>query len=221
MNFKYYKTESLIIFIVALYFPCSFLSDWLEPLFKKWTMVDSIVKMSHSFSTLTFMSIGFVFVNEIGWRLKIFNVKIFKWLVDLPNLNGRYKGRLISTYEDPETGKPVSKECVIEIRQNASKIHLCSYFSDDDGKSPSSSSKSVLEQFVREKSGFFKLYYIYENDTRFSEGEVRNHTGTSYFLYYPDIKTLQGDYYNQRLNKGEFSVEFQQSNRLGRFKEKI
>jgi SMODS-associating 2TM, beta-strand rich effector domain len=214
MNFKYYKTEFLIIFIVALYFPCSFLSEWLEPIFKRWTMIDSIVKMSHSFSTLTLMSIGFIFVNEVGWKLKI-----FKWLVDLPNLNGRYKGRLLSTFLDPDTGKTISKECVIEIRQNASRIHLSAYFSDDGAKSPSSSSHSVSEQLVRERSGFFKLYYIYVNDTGFLEGEVRNHTGTSYFLYYPDIKTLHGDYYNQRLNKGEFSVVFQQRKKLGRFKE--
>jgi hypothetical protein len=216
MNFKYYKTEFLIIFIVGLYIPCSFLSDWLESFFKAWTMVDGIIKMSHSFSTLTLMSIGFIFVNEVGWKLRA-----FKWLVNIPNMNGRYKGRLISTYIDPRTGHPVTKECVIEIKQNASKIHLSSYFSDEGATAPSSSSHSVSEQLVREESGFFKLYYIYVNDTGFLDGEVRNHTGTSYFLYYPDIKTLKGDYYNQRLNKGEFSVAFQQRKRLGRFKEKI
>jgi hypothetical protein len=164
------------------------------------------------------MLIVMVFVDKIGWKWVL-----FKWLVDLPNLNGRYKGHLMSSYADSK-GAAIKKECVVEIRQTASKVHVSSYFSDTADGPTTSSSHSVLEDIRKEENGFFKLYYIFVNDTGFLEGEVRNHTGTANFSYLKDAnkrKILSGEYYNQRLNKGTIIVEFQQRRRLGRFNEEI
>lgn len=215
MNFKYYKTELLVIFILVLYFPCSFLSDYIEKLTRQSTMLDSMSRTSHSFSTLTLMLVVIVFIDKVGWKWRV-----FKWLVDLPNLNGRYKGHLLSSYADSK-GVSTRKECVVEIRQTASKVHISSYFADGSSSPTTSSSHSVSEEIRKEENGFFKLYYIFVNDTGFLEGEVRNHTGTANFSYLKDKKTLSGEYYNQRLNKGAIVVQFQQKKKLGRFNEEI
>jgi len=213
MNFKYYKTELLIIFIIVIYFPCSYLSEVLERAVDKFTMLSRIVQISDSLSTLTFMTVVIFFIDRIGWRWRL-----FKWLVDLPDLNGRYKGQLESSFKDAG-GQPVIKDCVIEIKQTASKIHISSYFAEAATSTTSSSSHSVLLEVKKEENGFFKLYYIFVNDTGSLQGEVRNHSGTANFYYFPDNKSLAGDYYNQRLNKGEITVQFQQKKRLGRFNE--
>lgn len=215
MNFKYYKPERLVIFIVILYFPCSFLSEFIEGLCKKWDMLERIVLDSHSFSTLTLMILAIFFVNKVGWKWSLFG-----WLIDIPNLNGRYSGELISSYKD-ENGQPVKKTCIVEIKQDASGIHISSYFANNNAEAASSSSHSISEAIVKEKNDFFKLYYIFVNDTGFLESEVRNHTGTATFFYYPDVKTLEGEYYNQRMNKGTLTVKFVQRKRLGRFNEQI
>jgi hypothetical protein len=215
MNFKYYKPERLVIFIIILYFPFSFLSELIERACKRWDMLERIVLDSHSFSTLTLLILAIVFVNKVGWKWSI-----FKWLIDIPNLNGRYSGELVSSYKD-EGGQFVKKTCVVEIRQNASEIHVSSYFSNSGSEAASSSSHSISEAIVKEQNDFFKLYYIFVNDTGFLENEVRNHTGTATFFYYPDVKILEGEYYNQRMNKGTLKVRFIQKKRLGRFIEQI
>ena len=180
-----------------------------------WRMLDNISRISHSFSTLTLMTAVMIGVNTVGWKWRL-----FRWMVDLPDLNGRYKGELMSSFIGPG-GLPTRKPCVVEIRQTASKLHISSYFADEVTGLASSSSHSVLEEIKKEENGFFKVYYVFVNDTGFLEGEIRNHTGTANFSYFPDKRTLSGEYYNQRCNRGTIVVQFQQEETLGRFNEEI
>ncbi len=139
-----------------------------------------------------------------------------KWLVNVPNLNGRYEGELISTFIDTETNLPIRKKCVIEVSQNASKIKLHSYYGELDNSQQTSQASSVSEEIVKLSSGFFEVFYIYSNSANALETKLNNHNGTCSLKYFPDIKVLEGEYYNQRGLKGTIKATFVQEKLLGR-----
>ncbi len=160
----------------------------------------------------------FLYIDKIGWKKKYLH-----WLVKIPNLNGRYKGELLSSYNDPE-GNRVLKDLVIEIKQNASSIKVSSYVSDKGKDIQTSSSFSISEELVKDQYGFYILYFIYSNEvntfqTQFiNQSEIHNHFGLQRFKYFPDIKFLEGEYFNQRQNLGTIKVWYEQEQLLGRFK---
>lgn len=209
MNFKYYKTERLVIFILLLSILYNYVTEKIALCLKGHETIKQIFDYVDIISTLSFILLTFLFINYWGWKWKL-----FKWLVDIPNLNGRYYGVLVSSYN--VNGVPVEKDCAIEIKQTASSIHVFSYYGDKGANTQSSMAFSVSEQIVKEKNEFFKLYYIFTNEPEVLITQLNNHAGTAKFKYFPDIKTLDGDYYNQRQNIGTIKVKFQQKKLLGR-----
>lgn len=210
MNLKYYKTAELITFLLILPIFLNPLSKFILGLISKNNFLSQINNYLDTFSTLGLITLIFLFINYIGWKLII-----FKWLINVPNLSGRYEGVLISSFENSD-GSKVRKKCIMEIKQNASSIHIHSYFGDFDSLESTSSSYSVSEHLIEDNDGIFKLYYIFTNETEILQAQLNNHIGTSKFRYYKDIKTLKGDYYNQRKNNGTIEVVFQQKKLLGR-----
>jgi hypothetical protein len=83
-------------------------------------------------------------------------------------------------------------------KQSASSIHIFSYYGDKGTNIQTSRAYSVSEELVEEKNGLFQLFYIFTNEPETLLTQLNNHAGTAKFKYYPDIKTLDGDYYNQR-----------------------
>ena len=142
--------------------------------------------------------------------------QISKPLVDLPNLNGRYEGTLNSTYIDPSSQQQTQKKCVLEIKQTASYIKINSYYGDLNSNNQSSCSTSVSEEIIKSSNDIFEIFYIYTNDANSLETQLHNHKGTCSLKYYPDIKTLEGEYYNQRGYQGTIKVSFTQEKTLGR-----
>ena len=167
----------------------------INPLFESPPELHAIVDYIDIFSVIGFVSLGLVFINEVAWKWKILN-----WLVDIPNLNGRYTGELSSSYKD-SNGMPVKKKIAIEISQNASALHISAY-SYDDESGQTSAADSILSEIVKEKNGFFKIYYIYANDPATMQPELRKHGGVTILKYHPEDKELEGEYYNQRGNQG-------------------
>ncbi|HNP31793.1 MAG TPA: hypothetical protein PKN96_00720 [Flavobacterium sp.] len=210
MNLKYYKTGRLVAFLLILPILVNPLSKYLLALISKNALLSQINNYLDTFSTLGLITIIFLFINYFGWKCFV-----FKWLINIPNLNGRYEGILISSFENPD-GTKMRKKCIMEIKQNASSIHIHSYFGDMESSENTSSSYSVSEHLSEDNDGIFKLYYIFTNETEMLQTQLNNHIGTSKFRYYEDIKTLKGDYYNQRKNNGTIEVVFQQKKLLGR-----
>jgi hypothetical protein len=210
MNLKYYRTGRLVTFMLILPILVNPLSSYLLNLIKKNDFLSQVNNYLDTFSTLGLITIIFLFINYFGWKYII-----FKWLINIPDLNGRYQGILISSFENSD-GTKVKKKCTMEIKQNASSIHIHSYFGDLDSSENTSSSYSVSEHLSEDTDGIFKLYYIFTNETEMLQTQLNNHIGTSKFRYYKDIKTLKGDYYNQRKNNGTIEVVFQQKKLLGR-----
>lgn len=210
MNFKYYKSGALIPFILVMGVGYGILAGKIQECLKGLDALTQINDYVGIFSTIGLITLTFLFINNIGWKWSV-----FKWLIDIPNLNGRYKGELISSFLDTN-GNPAIKDCVIEIKQTGSSIHVFSYYGDKGSNNQSSRAYSVSEELVQEKNGLFQLFYIFTNEPDTLITQLNNHSGTSKFKYYPDIKTLDGDYYNQRQNIGTIKVTFEQKKLLGR-----
>ncbi|WP_290791737.1 hypothetical protein [Flavihumibacter sp. UBA7668] len=206
MNFKYFNIGALIAFVIILSIPFGQFSAWLENVLQPYPAAAQIYNYINPLSTLGLISLTLVFVNKIGWKWGM-----FKWLVDVPNLNGRYEGILISSYNSEQ------KDCVLEIKQTASYIHIFAYFGNLGSNDKTSKSVSVSEEIVQEKNGLYKLFYIFSNESDTLQIQLNNHEGTSKLYYYPDVKRLEGDYYNQRGNTGTLNVVFKQEKLLGRF----
>jgi hypothetical protein len=95
MNFKYYKTAALIPFLLIMGVGYSLLSANIQECLKGHNTLVQINEYVGIFSTIGLITITFIFINNIGWKWRV-----FKWLIDIPNLNGRYKGELVSSFLD-------------------------------------------------------------------------------------------------------------------------
>lgn len=209
MNFKYYHTERLIAFALLLSLGCIYLAAKIDNWLLEWDVLSKVNHLVHAFSTLTLMIAAFALINSYGWRWKI-----FKWLINMPNLNGRYEGEVYSSYKVND--EFVKKKCVIEIKQTASAVHVFAYFGDLGTNLNTSESYSVSEELIKEANGFFQLYYIFTNESNVLQSQLNNHLGTARLRYQPDIKVLEGSYYNQRMNTGTIRVAFVQEEIVGR-----
>lgn len=210
MNFKYFKITSLIPLILILALIFQPVSNWIEKSLNGHNQIEGILSYVDSLSTIGMITIFMTFINFIGWKWRI-----FKWLIDVPNLNGRYKGQLVSSYKDDQ-GNPVVKDCVLEIKQTASSVHVFAYYGDPGTNTQSSRSYTTTEQIVKEPNDFFLLYYIFTNEPDTMSVQLNNHDGTAKFKYFRDIKTLDGEYYNKRANVGTIKVKFESKKLLGR-----
>jgi len=210
MNFKYYKSGALIPFILIMGVGYGLLSGKIQECLKGLDALNQINDYIGIFSTIGLITLTFLFINNIGWKWGI-----FKWLIDIPNLNGRYEGELISSFTD-SNGQSVVKDCILEIKQTATSLHIFSYYGDKGTDIQSSRAYSVSEEIIQEPNGLFKIFYIFTNEPNTLQTQLNNHLGTATFLYYPDIKTLDGDYYNKRQNIGTIKVKFEQEKLIGR-----
>ncbi|MEZ4966042.1 MAG: hypothetical protein R2791_12445 [Saprospiraceae bacterium] len=215
LNFKYYNTGSLIVLILVLSVIYVMLKEGLgaivhipEPL---QIPLDALNEYLGWVSPLAFIGVVFFVINEYLWRYPWMN-----WLVDVPDLNGRYKGELVSSYVGTD-GQQVKKECVLEITQNASAIHVYAYHADKGSTVQTSMAYSITEEIVKEKNGSFTLYYLYANEPDSMIEALNKHNGTAKFIYLADKRQLVGEYYNHRLNKGTMNLTFEGKKRFHRF----
>jgi hypothetical protein len=211
MNFKYYHTERLIILILSLTLVITPLSNYIEEKIATNKAINILYGYIGIFSTISILTLALLVINNYLWQFKA-----FKWLVNMPNLNGRYQGELVSTFIDTTTNQQTRKRCVIEVKQNASKIKLHSYYGDLNSLQQTSQAESVSEEIIEQSNGIFEVFYIFTNSASALETQLNNHIGTCSLKYFSDTKILEGEYYNQRGLKGTIKVSFLQSKLLGR-----
>ena len=216
LNFKYYNSGSLIITILVFSILYMVLVDVLSSLIPIPTRYEDKLKLLNEYlgwvSPVAFISLMLFLINNYWWKFRF-----FRWLIDIPNFNGRYKGELVSSFIG-EDGQPVRKDCVLEIKQNASSIHVCSYYADKDSDVQTSMAYSVSEELVKEKNGSFTLFYLFTNEPDSMIEALNKHNGTAKFTYLEDVRELVGEYYNHRLNKGTMKLKYEGSKLLHRFK---
>ncbi|MBD3584025.1 Cap15 family cyclic dinucleotide receptor domain-containing protein [Flavobacterium selenitireducens] len=212
MNFRYYNSSNLVILILILIFLISPLSACIEKKISEYEDLNILYGYVGIFSTVTILTGVLLLIDRFLWRFSLFN-----WLIDVPNLNGRYEGELTSSFIDPSTNLPTVKKCVMEISQNASKICVHSYYGDIATNNQTSQGFSLSEEIVKNNNGIFEVFYIFSNTPNALINQLHHHLGTSNLKYFPDIKVLEGEYFNQRGLKGTIKVSFVQKETVGRF----
>jgi len=210
MNFKYYHTGTLILIIISLsvvidsaitskLYPYLTLHFHLGPQFKLPT-------------TETIVGGILLVYNEYLWKLPVFN-----YLVSLPNMNGRYEGRI--AYE--RLGKSEEKNCVIEIKQSASMVKVCSYFNNDEKEK--TSSISLIEEIKKDDNGFYTIHMFYLNGGAKIDGSLDCHEGACTLKFLPDKeptkRKLIGHYFTNRLKqtRGEIEATYSSAKINGKF----
>ncbi|MEO1438534.1 MAG: hypothetical protein AAFV80_23545, partial [Bacteroidota bacterium] len=177
--------------------------------------VSTIINFLRVFSVVFFVLGTLWLVNQYWWKYKI-----FKWLIDLPDLNGRYVGELVSSFKD-ESGNPVKKLCALEIRQTASSISVAAYYADADSQLETTTAHSVAEGLEKDRDGSYHLFYTFANEADLLDMSSTNHSGIASLTYFPDVRAFKGNYFNQRLNKGTIVVRYDQPTLLHRYHQKI
>ncbi|MBL7710223.1 MAG: hypothetical protein JNJ86_14200 [Chitinophagaceae bacterium] len=200
MHFKYYKSERLILFIIGLavlvgYFVTVCIHPLIEHAKEPYR---TFVIYTEMFTVPFFVTIIFFIIDIWGWKYWL-----FKWLVDIPNLNGRYEGKVISSFTIDDNS--VEIHFALEIVQTASSIHISSYYFNPE-LNEETASYSIIEEIEKQKNGIFKLFYLYTNMPGRLNKVLTQHDGTASAMYYPDIKKLDGGYYNSRKNTGQFEA---------------
>ena len=159
-------------------------------------------------------SVGFVGAYTLLFGL--FNKYLWKWpifrllrIVDYPDLNGRWQGFLISSFDNKK------RKVFLEIRQTFLEINVDMYSSQ-------SQSTSLIADFIQGKNDQIELHYEYQNEPHVRTSKTMNiHNGTVKLIFYSDTNTLKGSYYNanryDRGHTGSIEVSFKDKKLLGRF----
>lgn len=158
------------------------------------------------------MTLVIKLIDSYFWKTILTNP-----IIEIPDLNGRYEGIMTSSFIDPSTKEPVILRCVMEVTQNASNIHVFTYIGKDGVQT--SCSETICEVLKKKENGFYTLYYNYGNNSNLNV-DLNDHKGTAYLDYFHDIKSLRGNYFNERRNNGTIDVKFVSKNLIGRFNEK-
>lgn len=169
-----------------------------------WCVGLAIQGVTVSLSYLTPFSLV---VGSMAFLLTIFDNWIWKWpiwqgwLVHIPNLNGTWKGRLISDWEDPKTGKIIEPiESFYVVTQTYSKLQM-------KLMTEQSESELIAGNINRNEDGTFTVIGVYRNTPQLP------HRGTSAIHFGGIVLNvigkpptgLTGHYWTDRDTKGELN----------------
>lgn len=124
------------------------------------------------------------------WKLKFFK----SWFVQIPNLNGTWKGTLISTWEG---SNPI--DITLEIKQSLFKISCVMITSESKSESIS------CDYIIDEDNQKNKLTYIYINKPK-SIHRDRSAIHYGSVILEIDKNTLNGSYWTDRKTIGDIEL---------------
>ena len=145
-----------------------------------------------------------------GWRYKIFQ----GWLVPFPLIQGTWRGKLTSTWINPDTQRTLDPiDIVLVIRQTFLSIHCTILTQESESRSYSASIH------IDSDSGEKRLVYSYTNKPRVSVRERSAiHDGTASLLLIGNPpKAFKGEYWTSRETTGEISLQFSSESLAERF----
>lgn len=155
--------------------------------------------------TTLFIILGIITLyTEYLWKLPLFNL-----IHSVPNINGRYKGIIESSYN-----KDQKYHCYLEVSQTLTKINI-SLFTER------SSSHSRTCSIVINNHNNWEIIYSYLNrpTTVNVDADMKTHSGLCCLEIFN--KNLKGTYFNNprdRASFGSMEFEFIGSKRFGKFK---
>lgn len=165
---------------------------------QQWSFSYIIESVTTSVTATTFI---YGLFRKWLWKMKIFR----KWLVIIPNLNGRWKGELRSSWINKETNEKYYTEDVeFSIKQSLTHISCVM-------KTPQMKSSSMIAQIViDEENQKYQLVYSYQSEPNQNlQKESRIHFGTAKLDMNDqyDVSELQGLYWTNRETDGVLHLE--------------
>jgi hypothetical protein len=136
-------------------------------------------------SAATFYFLGHLAFNKWIWRQKV-----VQELLGVPDLNGEWVCQ--GTTKDNEGNVTHEWLATVTISQTWEKIRV--YLNTGQSRSRSKSAS-----LVKEPGRGYVLMYSYQNEPRIGEPELKAHVGYCELQLSEDLKTAEGDYFN---NKG-------------------
>jgi hypothetical protein len=201
INFKYYKPTQLISFIILLGALIGFLSQYSPTL----NNIPDFISIPSSSALIGFLIFS---IDKWFWKFKIFG-----WLVDVPNISGKYEGYI--RYKNPINGYEGELECIINIRQTSSNVVVSSFFKNLDGTN-STQSKSKIANIIKDEDNIYQLIFTYDNSGTPGSEKFPPHYGTNVLklIVKNNEKILSGYYYTNRnpQTKGEMYIKHKENN---------
>jgi len=159
-----------------------------------------------SFS-ITAVTLFWTFYFAYGWKLWGFNRIFYR-----PNLNGTWKGFIISDWRDADGNTVPPREIYIVIRQNFLRIHFTTFTDTFVGYSYS-------ETFnLKKETGLKNVAYLYRKDTSQSnEDDLREGATELRLINDNKFKKLDGKYWTNTKTQGKISIEFFNENHVDSF----
>lgn len=150
-----------------------------------------------SFS-ITIVTLFWTFHFTYGWKLSGLNQIFYR-----PNLNGTWKGYLISDWKDSDGKTIPPKEIFIVIRQSFLRIHFTTFTDTFVGYSYS-------ETFaLKKETGLKNVAYLYRKDTSQSnEDDLREGATELRLVNDHNFKKLDGKYWTNTKTQGRIVVDF-------------
>ncbi len=119
------------------------------------------------------------------------------WFVGVPNLNGTWKGELVSSWIDPKTGQGIAPiEAYLCIRQTFSEVHVRLMTKE--------SASSILSGAFASDNSIKQLVGVYRNvpNVLIRDRSAIHHGGIMLNILVDEKATLDGQYWTDRGSKG-------------------
>lgn len=197
-SFKYYKPKPLLGFVVLITILMIFVSKHLPSWIPIPTTVVSITGL-------------LIIYDKYLWK------KMPWLLLKIPDISGRYKGKLVSSW--PEVEKPVEIDIFIEVSQTGSGLHI-RQFNKNPQTGKLTQSSSNIENVSVLADGNLKLSFGYINDGEATQAQLTKHDGFCVIDIQMHDKKIKGIYFTNRHpqpTRGEITAIFENKQTIGRF----
>jgi len=158
------------------------------------------VAMRFPQAVMAYAFLGLAF-TKWAWRWRIFK----GWLVRIPDLQGTWRGSLISTWVDPSTSQRLPPiPALLVIKQTFSRIDCFIHTGE-------SASYSTAAEINEDQSGSLYLNYNYTNRPKASvrvRSEIHDGASILKIIQIPQ-RSLEGEYWTSRKTTGEMKFEFE------------
>lgn len=145
--------------------------------------------------------LAFIF-TKWAWRWRIFR----GWLIKIPDIQGTWRGSLVSTWVNKNTNDNKPIQAILAIRQNFNRID-CSLYTKE------SSSYSTAAEINKDQGGNLYFSYNYTNRPKVSlreRSEIHDGAAILRIIKSPSY-ALEGEYWTSRKTTGEMKFMFETS----------
>lgn len=183
MGIQLSKISHLIIFLIIMPIISASIAYALNLTLQKYVSTPWIFLVD-SMGVLGTYTILLRIFNDSLWQ---FFPQGFLGIVDVPNLNGTWTGKLYSSF-DKNTSPYKTR---VEMVQTFSDIKVFAYFQR-------SWSYSIVADFQREADGRQVLHYVYRNEPRNNASvTMQGHNGAGKHEYIKSKDVMECSYYNE------------------------